>query len=310
MNSRNILFLIIIIIIGIAAIAGACWYYRDTIKSLSQPAPQTQTPPDETANWKTYRNEEYGFEIKYPENCEPKESTDLKLSYPEGNYGEHPADFERRIDFSSCSGNISEILVYLTNTSVGTWLNKNTIIGRNFNSRSAVRIGEIDFVKFSGSPGETMPYAVFIAGNGKYIFQFNSYENFSGISKPYIDILSTFKFIESTPSITVISPNGGERWVIGKTYEIKWETKPALSTIDVALYLGPDEGLLPGNCYEKSTNSCEWTIPPTRINQVTGKEEPFSWIGERKIKAVIMTGLLVGQSDESDAPFSIVAPKE
>ena len=27
------------------------------------------------------------------------------------------------------------------------------------------------------------------------------------------------------PSITVISPNGGERWEIGKTYEIRWESQ-------------------------------------------------------------------------------------
>jgi len=86
-RTRNILFLIILIIVGIAAIAGVCWYYRETIKSLSQPTPQTQatTTQDGTANWKTYRNEEFGFEVKYPETIKGIEQ--YKLLFHEFNPG-------------------------------------------------------------------------------------------------------------------------------------------------------------------------------------------------------------------------------
>jgi hypothetical protein len=45
---------------------------------------------DETADWKTYKNEEYGFEVKYPNNwyAEPEDLADLsaKLSIIFGNY--------------------------------------------------------------------------------------------------------------------------------------------------------------------------------------------------------------------------------
>jgi hypothetical protein len=72
---------IIIGILVIAGVVGASLYF---VKKQSPPSPVEQqapiaTPPeaqekvpsekapaDGTANWKTYRNEKYGFEIKYP----------------------------------------------------------------------------------------------------------------------------------------------------------------------------------------------------------------------------------------------------
>ena len=53
-----IVFLVILLAVGIFA-----WRYwpKEGIK-----APKEEVIEDETADWKTYRNEEYGFEVKYP----------------------------------------------------------------------------------------------------------------------------------------------------------------------------------------------------------------------------------------------------
>lgn len=60
--------LILVIIVG----GFALWQRAEMTREENKPLPEVQIPEkkevkDETAGWQTYRNEEYGFEIKYPE---------------------------------------------------------------------------------------------------------------------------------------------------------------------------------------------------------------------------------------------------
>ena len=66
MNRKGITpIVIILIIVGVLVLAGGVWYWQNQ-KEKEGPKPGEITT-DETANWKTYRNEEHGLEFKYPE---------------------------------------------------------------------------------------------------------------------------------------------------------------------------------------------------------------------------------------------------
>lgn len=93
---------------------------------------------------------------------------------------------------------------------------------------------------------------------------------YSGGSKfsPYPDATGTCAPISAKPFITVLSPNGGETWEIGKSYTILWKTTGLGSDTQVSIILegvgtaGPREGeayRLIANV--SNTGRYNWTVP-------------------------------------------------
>lgn len=86
MNKRLITLLLIMFLIG----GGIYWVWqsRSLIAPVITPEPVVVTEPNQsetsidTSNWKTYRNEEYRFEVKYPESWAAEEFMSAGIGAP------------------------------------------------------------------------------------------------------------------------------------------------------------------------------------------------------------------------------------
>jgi len=106
--------------------------------------------------------------------------------------------------------------------------------------------------------------------------------------------------IKATPSITVISPNGGEQWQIGNTYQITWKSQ-GISKVDISacrsedpfscVRIGPNEGV------DAHLGKYDWNI-----KQLLGFVEPGS-----RLKIRIIEYKNPAAIDFSDRYFSIVS---
>lgn len=115
------------------------------------------------------------------------------------------------------------------------------------------------------------------------------------------------------PSITVISPNGGENWEVGKTYNVIWNTTLYDSSGKIGLQLCDIRGVpgYPGNylCTEiipsllqNSDENYSWTIPPQFLGGY-----PFDGSKVYRIQGRIWPEGLTrwARDDLSDNTFSI-----
>lgn len=120
----------------------------------------------------------------------------------------------------------------------------------------------------------------------------------------------------SQPSVTVVSPNGGEVLKIGETYSIKWSSAGFKPGDGVSVLLREDLGNTTAPCfYSIATLNSEasgqgfydWKILPeyntkTCNSKVAGKKFKIT------VYIVSDNSSVAMPSDESDNFFSIVAP--
>ena len=73
MSKKIIISVVAVVILALIG-GGAVWYFKQSNKPVNPPVTEnelgqnasTTTENVDTSNWLTYRNEEYGFEVKYP----------------------------------------------------------------------------------------------------------------------------------------------------------------------------------------------------------------------------------------------------
>lgn len=117
------------------------------------------------------------------------------------------------------------------------------------------------------------------------------------------------------PSITVLSPNGGEPWIFGEKQKISWVKDgiiPPKAVIAAYIFKGDQMSAFPYSGYAKDDKKTgdmppnsgyfEWTVP-------TNSSVPFirQGGGDYRIKVVIAVDGKIIARDVSDSPFTISA---
>jgi hypothetical protein len=151
------------------------------------------------SNWKTYRNEQHGFEFKYPKDLEVKElENDNKINRWEVGRQGDASNTWYMFDFG----------IYDTKD-----LSLLDFVKGDFDAEDIIKIENLYdglYVKFKGMPGDayfqTLP-------DSKRLLFFNSRLDIK--SKEFSDILSTFKLIESSTAEN-INLQGNIRIIVEK----------------------------------------------------------------------------------------------
>lgn len=200
---------IILIIIGVLALGGGVWYWQQQelqklqkqAEEFVQPTQQQNNATDETADWKTYRNEKYGFEVEYPSSWHFDPFGLLSMngpfsltSLPRSAYGEGGA----------LPNGGAEVTIWNTTSSLSELINNDLrggqVISRNLfdvAGRSVTRI--VYRIQFTPIYVERVVVLYLPKDERLYKFILTYYENDPKeveFTETFEKILSTFKFID------------------------------------------------------------------------------------------------------------------
>ena len=247
---------------------------------------------DETADWETYRNEQYGIEFRYPNDWILDDKEALSISLPDQTKNIIQINVSNGVSgredesMSPCQPDISSVVYQ---------------VGKLRNSQQTFE----GFVNFQienperGLPPKVKPKLISTTVGGHNALKIEGTVNNCDTEFYYIEqrsdhyttisfiveknddelvinqILSTFRFLEikktsdipaalpkagEKPYIEVIFPNGGEKLVKGNTYDITWESKGIEHPITLAI-IGSSDYLEIASYIPASSGKYSWTVP-------------------------------------------------
>ena len=231
---------------------------------------------NETADWQTYTNNQYGFEIKYP--------SDWK-------YYKQSGEDVRIIDFcgpeywtekGDClmAGKGSTAAITLRNDSLDikkegfcTEQSLNIFCGDILNHKNISiegRSGEI--FEFNYNNGYMVAlWKKNLSDERMYELSVDELNDLPGHRDIFNQMLSTLKFIEAigekTPFIKVLAPNGGEEWAIGERHDIRWEAENLPLNAKVLVRIKRDDGGVIGiaNDVLPQQTEYQWQIDSNKL---------------------------------------------
>ncbi|GIW61985.1 MAG: hypothetical protein KatS3mg089_0837 [Patescibacteria group bacterium] len=214
LTKKVIIFGIAFLIIIILSLTGTYYALQmEQIKNIRKVPPSTSTPTpttDPTANWKTYQNSEYEFSFNYPSNLVVQE--EKKEEYNIINLSSaYKPPFSDHVSI--------RLLVYPdVETGLKVWIDKYVIQELPSGKRGSIVSGEISSYKngiingysFIGGKKSMDKYIVFKEKNDIYVVVLtgadtgSSYKDNKKAESLLDQILSTFKFFDSSPTPTCI----------------------------------------------------------------------------------------------------------
>ncbi|MBI2049951.1 MAG: VWA domain-containing protein [Candidatus Staskawiczbacteria bacterium] len=156
--------------------------------------------------------------------------------------------------------------------------------------------------RVSNKDTETMPPTFVYTPPGDYKVEIETYVDNVLVFDSSDDY---FKIVQ--PSLTILSPNGGEVWKVGQTYNITWEYDLISPSTKFYLSITDDSPIRSGTSLYRSYNISTVLISDRTYSWTIPRElEGYGFIGN-KFK-IYSFGLYDNRDDVSDNYFSIVAP--
>lgn len=138
-----------------------------------------EATPDPTAYWKTYSNQTYGYSFKFPD------TESIKVTNHTG--------YLSTVSLINKVTNFEDLVVFISNSDQTP---------KNLTNAKTTNVSGVEAIRFSMPSGQNPPQeSVYFSNNKNYFsIQFNWDDKDQTAVDTFDQIMSTFKFIEATPS--------------------------------------------------------------------------------------------------------------
>ena len=199
----------VVLIVGIGTVYGLVGYLFSGIKESITPAIQVSENKsnldkiekpvvfegeEDISDWKVYRNEKYGFEVKYPNNYILEKNSEESINF----WTEDRYKLNSEIILSKGASRLSHNLGIEVANEKWSKEKIDENLKNNEVQKEEIYLNNIKIIKFLKKSDEGNIYLNCIQKNNIYIV---IYKNDSTSEKEFNQILSTFKFIEEDETV-------------------------------------------------------------------------------------------------------------